>query len=1004
MFSSGVPKIRLSKNFHETCVKIGECKSREEEEAIVSKWMQEVKATLNKSKISISDLYENVISLIHLTLLGYNTRFGQIHAVNLTQDSQMMTKALGYLACSALFDSKSDLIVLIVNSTQRDLSSGQTTSMALALTAIAHLVTPELIQPIIGFISQCLNHSVPLIRQKAIMCVHSFIRKDPSCVVEFFPDLCRLLNDPDLSIMNAVVNTFSTLLKNTLNIRQICEVLPDIARMTQLIQTGNVRVEYTHQRVNAPFVLVNIYSLFRRMAPHMPEMAETVEPFLTQSLQVGTLESSASASVLYEAIKCCISLGLTSIPQLRGAISLFMGSKEQNYKFIGLGLLAEFPDFADEFQGIVIDCLEHPDPSIRLRTLGLLHSMANENNAQIIVINMLRFFQRTKNESNRRELADRITQISAKYAPSPLWFAKTMEQLFAIGGDLVRPEVAFAVMRIIEEECDEELRKSIVNLYLDIVQSGRHLSDVFVTVIAKVIGKYAELSDEYELDFIALMLCDLADGYENPRDWVLQALLQITPRLNEIPAAVINVFQNYQHSRQIIVQEICYEALSLINYKESLAQMIEPEEEYDLQLTFLDDFVEDAIVNKGAKEYIPIEDRDGDLLISNKSTLIYTAYPTDSPGVYGNDGASPAPRVEEEPAGLNTAGVRMVWGDAGLIEVEDEPTVNPVQSLNVAEPSTPVAEPGKKPSMFAKMSVNAKKKDNPADEKKEKIANSLFGKKPTKKQSEEPAPPSPVTQPKAISKPQPAKVGISPEDSALLEKTKELCSAPQPESMSAFISSGNPVPVFASGPIKVAALAQNGTILVAVMNDSETPIIKFSIKISGPESLLSEIQSHPNEINCLPPRCQIFQMIQYKFPTQLSGFPEMRFNCTVNVNGQINNFQLPMSLLTFIAPTSVSTPDFGKLWKAGGNELIYSIQRTPEITIDSISEMMNTAVHVKTVQRIGQEEIFIGNLVSTPFKVLIHVKFAAQKIDIKILTKAGPLTQAILKEIRSQFE
>ena len=521
MFSSGVAKVKLSKYFHDTCVRIGECKSREEEEEIVAEWLKNVKTTLAKSKHSISQLYENVVSLIHLTLLGYNTEFGQIHAVNLTQDSQMMTKALGYIACSTLFDSKNQLLILLINSTQRDLQSNSPVAMALALNAICHLVTSELIPPVINFVGQALQHPVPIVRQKAIMCIHAFVKRDPSAVIDFFPELIRLLSDPDLSIINALINTFIELIDSKINIHQIVEAVPEFINVLNRIQTGQVHHEYTHQRIMAPFIITNLYRLFTRVAPHMPEIASQLTPLLTFTLQNTTTEVSASSAVLYEAIKCAIALKLTNIPQLRGAISLFIGSNDTNSKFIGLGLLINLPDFADEFQGTIIDCLEHPDPTIRLRTLALLHAMANESNAQIIVLNMLRFFQRTRSERIRADLADRITSIASRFSPSPLWFAKTMEQLFALGGDRVHPEIAHQVIRLIYEECDEEMRRSIVNLYIDVALSGRRLSDVFVTVIACIIGRYGNISGEYDLEYIALLLCDLADAYEGPRDWVL---------------------------------------------------------------------------------------------------------------------------------------------------------------------------------------------------------------------------------------------------------------------------------------------------------------------------------------------------------------------------------------------------------------------------------------------------------------------------------------------------
>ncbi|EAY05277.1 Adaptin N terminal region family protein [Trichomonas vaginalis G3] len=1006
MFSQGVQKIKLSKSFHDICVNIGECKSREAEEQIVGQWMQDVKKTLSKSKIGLSDLYENVISLVHLTLLGYDTSFGQIQAVNLTQDSQMMTKALGYLACSALFDSKSDLIVLIVNSTQRDLSSGHPTSMALALTAIAQLVTPELIQPVIGFVGQCLNHTVPIIRQKAVMCVHSFIEKDPTCVVDFFPDLCRLLSDTDLSIVNAVVTTFTTLLDNKLNIRQICELVPDLVRTAQQILTSNTKIEFVHQKVNAPFILVNIYRLMQKIAANSEGISEQIEPLITQSLQTGTLESPASASILYEAIRTAICLELTEIPQLKGAISLFMSSREQNYKYIGLSLLSSIPDFATEFQGIIIDCLEHPDPSIRLITLNLLHAMASPDNSQIIVVNMLKFLQKTKNETIRRDLSDRITDIASKYSPSPIWFAKTMEQLFSIGGDLVRPEVAFQVMKIIDDECDEEMRRSIVNLYLDVAQSARRLSDVFVTVIAHVIGNYAELSDEYDLSFIILLLCDLADGYDNPREWVLNAILKLLPKIEEVPQEVLDVFENYKQSRSIIVQNICYEALQLLNFRESLNIILTMNVEEDPTLSFLDDFVNDAIA-KGGKQYIPIDDRDTDVIVSNKPTLIYTAYPQNT-SVYSSEGVSGSGPVaappEEDNTSLNTAGVAAVWGQDGLVTEQPEEEARPAVLPDgmYAADSSSSSSPSKKPSMFAKLSIAGKKAQNNQDEKKEKLAASIFkgvkpiAKKPKQVQQQQ--------QQQQVEQPVSQPAELTPEQLQMIETATQELQTPPPQQIAEFSQSGiSPQPVYSDETIKVISCASNGKILLAAMNATSNPIVDFKLSIDGPEVLNKDVVSQPQTINCIPPQNAVTMLATYSFPKTMKGFPQFKFAANIEYNGKKINVPLPANLLTFIAPQQSTTAEFGAAWKSGGSEIVYTIPRSEGLTIDEVSRLMNLAIGVKTVQRIGQEEIFMGILVSTPFKILIHVKFGNQKVDFKVLTKAQPLTASIVNDLKTVF-
>ncbi|KAK8860176.1 hypothetical protein M9Y10_011840 [Tritrichomonas musculus] len=1018
MFSSGVAKIKLSKAFHETCVQIGECKSREEEQNIVSKWMDKVKTQLSNPKIKISQLYENVISLIHLTMLGYDTSFGQINAVNLTQDNQMMTKALGYLACSALLDSKSSLIILIINSTQRDLSSQHPTSMALALTAICHLVTPDLIPPIIGFVSQCLQHTIPLIRQKAIMCVHSFIKKDPSCIADLFPELLRLMNDPDLSIVNAVINTFTCLLSSQLNIRQIVDTFPEVANIVSMIQQGQARTEYYHQRILAPFILVNIFNFLRKLSPHMPELGGECAQFLTYALQNGTTECSASACVLYEAIRTCIDLGLTEIPQLRGAISLFMSSDDQNLKYVGLGLLSSIPDFADEFQSTVIDCLEHPDATIRLRTLGLLHSMANENNAQIIIINMLKFFQKTKNERIRIELADRITSIASNFSPSPIWFAKTMEQLFALGGDNVRPEVAFAVMKLIDENCNEEMRRGIVNLYIDIAQSGRRLSDVFIIVISHVIGNYAELSDEYEMNFIALLLCDLADSYEGPRDWVLSALLKISSKLDDVPQQVTDVFENYKQSRSIIVQEICFESIALLNFRDALKASEQPDEkeEFDTELTFLDSFVEDAIVNHGSKEYVPLEERDSDLTVqATQPTLKYTYQEPVSQQPYGNEeeGGNTQPTAAEAAnpdQGLNLTGVKSIWGENGITDAYE-----PAPSDNY-DGSAPAQSTASKPlSLFEQLKIKKGPAPNQQETAKQKTAKALFaGMKKMPSAPAAPGGPAPtpqfeqqMQQPQQPPQQQAPALQLTEMDYQRLEYIKSEISAPPPQAMQQILSLGMPATIYEDSQMRVGCLAINGTALVAVSNaTTNVPMMDCTINVNGPEVLVKDVLTHPQQITAIPPSQTVFYMASYKFPTQMKGFPDFKFNCSINYNTTRKAmFDIQyMDLATFIAPMQATTPQFGQFWKQGGTELVYSVPRQGvDISIDQVSQVINQQIHCKTVERIGQEEIFAGLLVSTPFKILVHIKFGSEKIDMKILTKAPALTQAVYNHFKKVF-
>ena len=147
-------------------------------------------------------------------------------------------------------------------------------------------------------------------------------------------------------------------------------------------------------------------------------------------------------------------------------------------------------------------------------------------------------------------------------------------------------------------------------------------------------------------------------------------------------------------------------------------------------------------------------------------------------------------------------------------------------------------------------------------------------------------------------------------------------------------------------------------------------------------------------------------MTEFKFPNQMKSFPDFVFSVDVSYNkSRKAQFKIQpqfASLATFINPVEATTPQFGSFWQQGGTELILSLNRTdPNLSLDFVSHLINNVVHAKTVQRIGMEEIFCGHLVTTPFKVLIHVKFGSEKIDIKMLTKAPALTKALFNLLES---
>jgi AP-1 complex subunit gamma-1 len=81
---------------------------------------------------------------LFFNLLGYPTAFGQVECVKLVSAPSYTEKRIGYLGLSQLLDESNDILMLATNSIKRDLNAKETFVIALGLTAIAEVSSPEM--------------------------------------------------------------------------------------------------------------------------------------------------------------------------------------------------------------------------------------------------------------------------------------------------------------------------------------------------------------------------------------------------------------------------------------------------------------------------------------------------------------------------------------------------------------------------------------------------------------------------------------------------------------------------------------------------------------------------------------------------------------------------------------------------------------------------------------------------------------------------------------------
>jgi AP-4 complex subunit epsilon-1 len=109
-----------SKEFLELVKSIGEARSKAEEDRIVVHEIETLKHRISELDIPKRKMKEYIIRLVYVEMLGHDASFGYIHAVKMTHDDSLLLKRTGYLAVTLFLNEDHDLIILIVNTIQKD--------------------------------------------------------------------------------------------------------------------------------------------------------------------------------------------------------------------------------------------------------------------------------------------------------------------------------------------------------------------------------------------------------------------------------------------------------------------------------------------------------------------------------------------------------------------------------------------------------------------------------------------------------------------------------------------------------------------------------------------------------------------------------------------------------------------------------------------------------------------------------------------------------------------
>ena len=754
----------LSKDLLELIKAIGDSRSKQEEDNIISKECDTLKLIIKESGVPPKRMKEYLIRAIYIEMLGHDAGFSHLFAVNLTQDKNILNKRVGYLACSLLLNENSEFLILLVASLQKDLQSSNWVEVCMALTTVIRFADPTIMQAVTEPVMKLLDNKNEQIRKKAVMCLYKFYQVDPATVPDCEERMRKLICDYDPSVMAATLPYFKEkIMKNPEKYKDL--VSPLVAILKQVIEHKLPR-EYDYHRFPGPWIQVILLEILSMLGRDDQNSSENMYEILGQCLRrADDTGINIGYAIVYQCLKtiCTIYPNSHLIELASTTISRFLSSESPNLRCTGINGLTLIiqinPNYVMSHQKVIVDCLEENDETLKKNTFELLYKMTNLKNVEVIVDKMMNYLKHTTLENqSKKDILQKITELTERFAPNKTWFIKVMNELFVNFGDMITDDILSKLIAIINEwesETDDlnEFKRYTVENYATIVENYSVLPESLVKLMAWVIGEYTcklYFNDNEKIKGIIQMLSYLLNKTyddEMTKCLLISAIAKINSNINYTEQNLVNdIMERYSREKNTELQQRCLE------YKRTQAKnapiekntftTIEETPSLDFDLSFLNNYVQQK---SQGKIYDPsISEMFMDKFSSNEVQLNVGPYAMNSnilsmPSKGNNINSLYEVRdnnlVENMKSELNVRGEQK-WGAQGYKEETkksmDKPNYINTQGISSSSNLFYNGNSNKESSSSSKYDKNSSKRNkeeelNPENQAKKTLMKGLFG-------------------------------------------------------------------------------------------------------------------------------------------------------------------------------------------------------------------------------------------------------------------------------------
>ena len=230
--------------------KIGEVKSKEQEEEILHDDIKLLKEDIKQKKISSKKHWEIIVRILYAEILGYNTEFAHSFIVNSTHSQNYVVKRISYLACVLILESSSPLKMMIISSVQKDLENSCLINKIMALNIINEILDAQTFSSFVDLLLKAQKHSHGMISKKALCCLIKIERMMPGQVEGFDQIMESALVHSDFSIVMSVVPFYLQMVKKDANLYS--HLLSVFMQIFEQIRNKKVNFQYVYNGKHAP--------------------------------------------------------------------------------------------------------------------------------------------------------------------------------------------------------------------------------------------------------------------------------------------------------------------------------------------------------------------------------------------------------------------------------------------------------------------------------------------------------------------------------------------------------------------------------------------------------------------------------------------------------------------------------------------------------------------------------------------------------------------------------